>query len=636
MVTSIWNAVQRLAVFALLVTAGGVEGAGGRRAMATGAAVFPLGACSVRACEASPVTLSLDPWAPGPNESPDPTDDAGDPNDNAHDDGPTPDGFCFHLHQSNSKSPCVDANPASRCCDVFRNTLNKIVLKSRPACRGQVLAVTVDGVRKAGGVGFVVSPDGTLGELRISSLATNASAADGKRICLEFLPGSACSSPDAFFGDPTHPYALYDVARNLCCPTCMMNPPPPPDSCKYTMFDGSEVVAAPEWSVSCWMCFHGCNMDPACRAYSWMGHDGIDWGDHQLCLVDNDPAPLPSPAASPAAVRSPSPTPAVTPSPSPVAVAPCTHAAAPNSTATLLPSPTAPITCEACYLGCNADPACDSYSWGAFAAVPWSDCAPCGIICDESTHSHTQPQPQAQPSPSPQPSPQALPQEEQNATCDTLHFGLTCGVPLGKNCPWASRDAVPAFFTLTAAAALEPPSAQSGVRYLRFTVHRDPTLDLAAWIAGPHPTTGAVGPITQIIFSFPQASYAALAAALDSSALTTFLEAKVFASPGSVTALPNAVNGAARAAVASVSSDGADGGGSSSSGFSTRAGNVGGVTGYYVYNAAQAVWADGQEVLVPEAVVRLMPTLPDGTTEYSFYGSEAYCRIQRVALPAGV
>jgi hypothetical protein len=193
---------------------------------------------------------------------------------------------------------------------------------------------------------------------------------------------------------------------------------------------------------------------------------------------------------------------------------------------------------------------------------------------------------------------------------------------------------VPAFFTLTAAAALEPPSVPSGVRYLRFTVHKDPTLDLAAWIAGPHPTTGAVGPIMQIIFSFPQASYAALAAALDSLALTTFLEAKVFASPGSVTTLPNAVNGAARAAVAAVASVSSTDAGSS--GFSTRAGNVGGVTGYYVYNAAQAVWADGQEVLVPEAVVRLMPTLPDGTTEYSFYGSEAYCRIQRVALPAGV
>jgi hypothetical protein len=176
---------------------------------------------------------------------------------------------------------------------------------------------------------------------------------------------------------------------------------------------------------------------------------------------------------------------------------------------------------------------------------------------------------------------------------------------------------VPPFFSITADATLYD---MASVRYVGFRVARDLSYDMGAWIAGPHPTTPSVGPIVQLIFAFPRASYDALVRETGSDALSSFLEGRVYPRPGTVTALPGGVPQSvlARTSIGQVS---------------TRAGNVGGVTGYYIYSGAGAVWLDGQVVFVPEQVVRLMPRLPDGLIEYSFYGSEAYCLVQRTRVP---
>ena len=34
--------------------------------------------------------------------------------------------------------------------------------------------------------------------------------------------------------------------------------------------------------------------------------------------------------------------------------------------------------------------------------------------------------------------------------CNTLQFGQTCSLPLGRNCPWRTPDSIPLFFSLEA------------------------------------------------------------------------------------------------------------------------------------------------------------------------------------------
>ena len=207
------------------------------------------------------------------------------------------------------------------------------------------------------------------------------------------------------------------------------------------------------------------------------------------------------------------------------------------------------------------------------------------------------------------------PTHSPSSRCNTLQFGRTCGLPLGKNCPWAFPGTVPAFYRLVAS-ALEP-----GADRRMFTVVQDKTLDFAAWALGPHPTTPTVNPISQIIFPFPLPAYAALVEATNSTQLRTFV-ALVASKPSTVSVIPGSIP-----AVQAVGVNGLL--------LSTRAGNVYGVTGYYLYKSQNAAYADGDAFYLPEAVVALMPRLGDGSTvEFSFYGSEAYCLIQNFSLSA--
>ena len=185
--------------------------------------------------------------------------------------------------------------------------------------------------------------------------------------------------------------------------------------------------------------------------------------------------------------------------------------------------------------------------------------------------------------------------------CNQMQFGSTCSLPLGRNCPWSIPESAPKFFSL----ALQEQDDRVELR-----VSRDSSLDLDAWMAGPHPTTPSVSAISQIIFPFPKD----LANVLNSSALRDFV-ALVTSKPGTVTTIPAYITAAQ--AYGNVS---------------TRAGNVGGVLGYYIYKARGSSYADGDVVTVPKVVFDLMPRLGDGGVEYSFYGSEAYCRIQTAAV----
>jgi hypothetical protein len=418
---------------------------------------------------------------------------------------------------------CKDVTPTSGCCAAFHALFNKIVFKASPSCDGHLDFVTVNAQIKGGGVYFTMYP-GNTAELRITNLLTNASQAYGMDICLSMRSGSPCADPDVFFGDPTHPYAIYDVARNVCCPTCAMTPPSP-----------------------------------------------ILYVTPPPPLLYITPPPPPPPLLY---ITPPTPTPGTY-------CPPCPYMQTPPIVSPLPPLPPPPS-----------------------AQLP------------------PPPLPSVPSFPLPHPPP---PKSPPPTACYAPQFGVTC-VPLGRNCPWAYPLATPAFFSLTSSPLLFDSTSVSflhpGVRYIKLTITRNWAYDLEAWMAGPHPSTKSVNPITQIIFAFPKAAYLALAEEVESDALLSFVTNNVFLRSGSVTSFPNAVDPAHVAAVTTPPK-----------GVSSRAGNVGGATGYYVYSSSSVLWADGQDVFLPEEVARLIPRLPDGRIEYSFYGSEAYCLLQMTSFP---
>ena len=223
------------------------------------------------------------------------------------------------------------------------------------------------------------------------------------------------------------------------------------------------------------------------------------------------------------------------------------------------------------------------------------------------------PLPPAQQPPPPQPEP---PPSTLNCI-DPLHFGLTCSVPLGKNCPWSSPDAVPVFFELSVVAGNNNASTLFRINQVV------PTADILAYISSSRMTSG---PITQVIFPFPPSSMNALVAVVPT--LSTFV-AKIESTPGSVTAVPTGVG------VQILTVSNTINGVSTASGVSTRMGNVFGVTGYYVYKTGSTMWTDGDSFSIPQRVFDLVPkikTLESLKLEYSFYGSEEYCKLQYLDL----
>ena len=179
---------------------------------------FPAGKCSEHVCSATPYTMR---WT-----------NTGSAGGASGDSGL----MCFQ----------VDWNPACSstkgCCELFAQRFNKVVIAAPAACKPAFKFVTVNGVMKGGGVYYDTFDDNANGELRITNLNMNASTAVGTTFCIK--ASSPCSTAAQFCDDGTGRcrYAVYDVVRHECCPTCVMQtlstnpqapmlltaPPPPP------------------------------------------------------------------------------------------------------------------------------------------------------------------------------------------------------------------------------------------------------------------------------------------------------------------------------------------------------------------------------------------------------------------------
>ncbi len=158
---------------------------------------FPDGSCVKRTCEESPYALT---WI-SQNKA------AGNVSTS-----------CFQI----SRKSCTSGADVD-CCGLFLAMLVKIVVWSRPECADAVLGVTLNGVKKGGGVYFDTAP---VSQLRITSLYLNETAADGSVMCV--TTGQPCNSLGTFCATDPCVYAVYDPYRHVCCPTCAFGGGAPP------------------------------------------------------------------------------------------------------------------------------------------------------------------------------------------------------------------------------------------------------------------------------------------------------------------------------------------------------------------------------------------------------------------------
>jgi hypothetical protein len=122
-------------------------------------------------------------------------------------------GVCFNFMQKT----CSTKDDKYKCCEKFNSNLVKMVLNSKSECNRSLDRVTVNGLRKGGGIFFDTYRDGA-GELRITSLNMERNAVLSAKICVYLKAGSRCNKWEEF-SDGLE-YALFDPLGHNCCPTC--------------------------------------------------------------------------------------------------------------------------------------------------------------------------------------------------------------------------------------------------------------------------------------------------------------------------------------------------------------------------------------------------------------------------------
>jgi hypothetical protein len=98
----------------------------------------------------------------------------------------------------------------------LKNVFEKIAFKTYPECFRSIEKVTIDGVRKGGGV-YITNYTG-FAELKVTALRWTINDVLGKTFCVHLRP--PCESLTQFCRGPTCIYSVYDPFTHKCCPTC--------------------------------------------------------------------------------------------------------------------------------------------------------------------------------------------------------------------------------------------------------------------------------------------------------------------------------------------------------------------------------------------------------------------------------
>jgi hypothetical protein len=126
--------------------------------------------------------------------------------------------FCFVVNDP--LESCV-----GKCCQGFIDRLMKFVIKVSPACKPSFKNVTINGIRKGGGV-FYDLYGTSEAELRVTSMTLNQTAAKSSTFCINAI--TPCTSLETFCSGPCM-YSVYDPYAHECCPTCLFSSAPIPN-----------------------------------------------------------------------------------------------------------------------------------------------------------------------------------------------------------------------------------------------------------------------------------------------------------------------------------------------------------------------------------------------------------------------
>jgi hypothetical protein len=164
---------------------------------------FPMGKCKYKDCQSTPTILE---WTSLESNM-----------------------FCLSTRYNND---CNDA----LCCKLFEDRVNKFVFTLSPTCTNSISAVTIDGIKKGGGIYPISDSNGS--ELHLTNLRWNNQTASNHTICIH-TKGRECDTVDKWCGINCR-YSVYDVVTHACCPTCNMQRSvsmdivPPPQSIDST------------------------------------------------------------------------------------------------------------------------------------------------------------------------------------------------------------------------------------------------------------------------------------------------------------------------------------------------------------------------------------------------------------------
>ncbi len=189
--------------------------------------------------------------------------------------------------------------------------------------------------------------------------------------------------------------------------------------------------------------------------------------------------------------------------------------------------------------------------------------------------------------------------------CNERQFGKSCSLPLGANCPWKSPLSVPLMYILS----YNGTSIINKTNYTKYTIIK---------VGNMYNNTNS--PICQVIFPFPLSLWLSLESKISSSDFSNLMrKIPEDSCTGEVNDITNIKS------IAAISDN---------SGFvRTYIGKVWKSYGYYIYNSPnRQPWVSMTNIYIPNIIFNLIPKINRTKLEYSFYGSEAYCKIQYVNI----
>ena len=125
---------------------------------------------------------------------------------------------------------CISPDTGVDCCTALRRTFQKVAIKTVDVCSGSVDLVSINGVRKGGGIYFRNYTG--FAEIVVTSIKSNYDSILGSVFCIHLTP--PCNTPFKLCGNNSVcTYSIYEPFTHACCPTCDFVSSPVSDTTLY-------------------------------------------------------------------------------------------------------------------------------------------------------------------------------------------------------------------------------------------------------------------------------------------------------------------------------------------------------------------------------------------------------------------